>query len=72
MPDAKKEELVELEEETTETVEVQLSNEGDTTEPVEVVESEEIEEESEDPSSDIYPTEEELAGFGKKTRKRID
>ena len=42
MPDAKKEELVELEEETTETVEVQLSNEGDTTEPVEVVESEEI------------------------------
>ena len=72
MPDAKKEELVELEEETTETVEVQLSNEGDTTETVEVVESEEIEEESEDPSSDIYPTEEELAGFGKKTRKRID
>ena len=72
MPDAKKEELVELEEETTETVEVQLSNEGDTTEPVEVVESEEIEEELEDPSSDIYPTEEELAGFGKKTRKRID
>ena len=72
MPDTKKENLVDLEEETTETVEVQLSNEGDTTETVEVVESEEIEEESEDPSSDIYPTEEELAGFGKKTRKRID
>ena len=78
MPNTKKEKLVDLEEETTEAVEVQLSNEGDTTETVEtvetveVVESEEIEEESEDASSDIYPTEEELAGFGKKTRKRID
>ena len=72
MPDTKKEKLVDLEEETTEDVEVQLSNEGEATETVEIVDSEEGGEELDETSSDIYPTEEELAGFGKKTRKRID